>query len=255
MSAAETIPGDTPQRGKSATGGRLFDTLPSETRTTGEAAAARSRLVRRLRIALPIMALILIAAFVFNTQSSTEDPTFLDDFKTVAAATEELQMANPRFAGVDDRGNPFDLTAANARQKPDNRDVVELESPRAVQGGPDEQSVVTAQNGVYYMEDNLLELTENVTLEHRFGDETYVLRAPEATVQIKQEKVLADAGVAGSSSDGGALKADRMQAYNDKNKVVFEGNVSMRIYPNSAEKLTNADSADDSITEVNLRSD
>ena len=60
---------------------RVLDTLPMQARTTGDQAAARSRLVRRLRVILPITALVLVAAFFFNTQSNSVDEAFLKDFE------------------------------------------------------------------------------------------------------------------------------------------------------------------------------
>ena len=176
----------------------------------------------------------MVAAFVFNTQSNSVDPAFLDDFKNVKDATEELRMANPRFAGIDENGKPFEVTALAAKQAPDARDIVELDRPRAVQGGDDKTSAVTADNGTYRSEDKILELTNDVQLEHKIGAENYVLRLPTATVIMDEETVVGDAGVGGEGSDGAQLSADRMKAYRADGRVVFEGNVSMRIYPKSA---------------------
>ena len=234
MSGGDVISEDRPARGHSVRGASALDNLPSAARTTGERAAARSRLVRRLRIALPVLALILILAFFFNTRSNHVDDAFLKDFEQLTATTEDLRMASPRFAGVDDRGRPFEITADAAIQKNENRDLVTLEQPRAVQGDQGDETVVTAEKGVYRSEENILELEDEVTLEHQFGKETYVLRSPSATVSIKDEVVESTAGVGGQSSDGGALRADEMRAYRSEGRVIFEGNVSMRIFPKSA---------------------
>lgn len=221
-----------PTRGKSVKGERALESLNFRARTTGQDAAARSRLVRRLRVILPTIAVILIVAFIFNTRSNTVDQAFLDDFKTITASTEELRMANPRFAGVDDDGKPFEITAVAASQDPETKEVIRLESPRAVQGGGDESSVVTAESGLYRSEENILTLNRAVTLEHQLGASTYILRSPIATVSIKDQIVTSDAGVGAEGPDGGTLQADRMSAYRGDGRVVFEGNVSMRIYPN-----------------------
>ena len=42
------------------------------------------------------------------------------------------------------------------------------------------------------------------------------------------------AGVGGEGQDGSKLNAERMTAYRAEGRVVFEGSVSMRFYPNSA---------------------
>lgn len=213
---------------------RLLDSLPTRARTTSKEAAARSRLVRRLRIALPVLAVILVAAFIFNTRSNQVDQAFLDDFEDLSASAEELRVASPRFTGVDNNGKPFEITARSATQRPGGPDVVELEMPRAIQGDNDEKTIVTAERGFYKSEENVLELQDGVALEHKIGSETYVLRAPAATVAIKDEIVSSNAGVGGEGQDGSRLSADRMTAYRAEGRVVFEGDVSMRFFPNAA---------------------
>lgn len=217
-------------RGKSVKGARALDSLDFRSRTTGKEAAARSKLVRRLRIALPALAVFLVIAFIFNTQSNPVDQAFLDDFKS-SVSTEELRMANPRFAGIDDTGKPYEITANAASQDPATRDVIQLDHPRAVQGSDDETSVVTAESGLFRSDENILTLSRAVTLEHELGAKTYVLRSPTATVSIKDQIVTSDAGVSAEGPDGATLKADTMKAYREDGRVVFEGNVSMRLYP------------------------
>lgn len=218
-------------RGKSVKGARALDSLDFRSRTTGADAAARSRLVRRLRVALPGLAVILIIAFALNTQSNRVDQAFLEDFKSIAASTEDLRMANPRFAGIDDEGKPYEITAVSASQDPAVRDVIQLDQPRAIQGSEDETSVVTAESGLFQSEENILTLNRAVTLEHELGAGTYILRSPTATVSIKDQIVTSDAGVSAEGPDGATLQADTMKAYREDGRVVFEGNVSMRLYP------------------------
>ena len=218
-------------RGKSVKGARALDSLDFRSRTTGADAAARSRLVRRLRLALPALAVVLVIAFIFNTQSNPVDQAFLDDFKSISASTEELRSVQPSYAGIDDTGKPYRITANSASQDPATRDVIQLDQPRAFQGEGDEASVVTAESGLFRSDENILTLNRAVTLEHELGAKTYVLRSPTATVSIKDQIVTSDAGVNAEGPDGATLKADTMKAYREDGRVVFEGNVSMRLYP------------------------
>lgn len=226
---------------------RVLDSLPSQARTTGDKAAARSRMVKRLRIALPILALVLVAAFLFNTKSNQSDDAFLDDFKAMTTTAEELRMANPRFAGIDDGGKPFEITAESATQNTNVKDLVTLDRPRAVQGEAADATVVTADKGVYRSDVNILELEDGVVLQHEVGTDSYTFRSPSATVAIKDELVTSDAGVGGEGTDGSTLAADHMKAYKAEGRVVFEGNVRMRIYPKknaqAAEETQDAEDA------------
>lgn len=212
----------------SAGGG--LKTLRIGPRLTGAEAARRAAIARRLRIALPVAAFALVAAFFANTRQDRPDEVFLKDFADLGAAPEELRMANPRFAGVDGKGNPYEITAEAALQSPQAQEVVELVRPRAVTSRPDERTVVTAESGVFQSKENILTLKEGVALERAIGGQTYVLRAPVATVDIDGETVVSEGGVEGES-EAGRLRADTMRAYNGERRVVFEGNVSMRIFP------------------------
>ena len=205
---------------------------------TGEEAQARSRMVRRLRIALPVGALFLIGLFFVNAGRNAPEPVFLDEFKDVTATAEDLRMKNPTFSGIDAKGKPFDITAEAAIQSPETDKIVDLEFPRAVTRSDDETSVVTAKAGQFRSEENLLFLREDVRFEHEIAGENYVLITPAAKVAIDQETVESDTGVNGMGPDGSTLRADTMHADNGSGVIRFEGNVSMRIYPSDEAGLS-----------------
>lgn len=215
---------------------RVLDSLPNRRRLTGEQAAARSVLVKRLRIALPALAGVLVLALFFNTRSGGGDEAFLEDFANLEATPEELKMANPRFAGVDDKGHPYDITAEMALQAPGAREIVELVKPRALTTGADARTEVTADKGVFRTEENVLDLSNGVTLSHSVGDATYVFTTPAASVSLREETVHSTSGIEGRS-ESGTLRADGMRAYNSEGRTVFEGNVSMRIFPSKAKAV------------------
>ena len=211
----------------------VLDNLPTRQRLTGDQAAARSQIVRKLRIALPILAVVLIGALLVNTQSGSGDDAFLDDFANLDATPEELRMANPRFAGVDDKGHPYEITAEAALQASGVQDLVDLVNPRAVTRGVDSNTIVSADKGLFRSKENILDLSDSVIVNHSIGGEAYVLKTPAATVSIGEETVQSTTGIEGES-ESGRLRADTMRAYNSEGRVVFEGNVSMRIFPKKA---------------------
>lgn len=212
----------------------VLDSLTIRRRTTGEEAAARADLMRRLRIALPIVALILVAAFFLNTRKGGGDDAFLDDFADLSETTQNLSSVRPQFSGVDARGDPYEITAATASQKPEAKEIVELDQPRAVTAGGGEQSVVEAKTGVFNTEEKRLLLKDGVTFEHKIGGDNYVMKSSTATVSIDNQTVETGSGVTGAGPGGSTLKADRMNANNRDGVVTFEGGVSMRLYPKQA---------------------
>ena len=214
----------------------VLDSLPSTQRTTGEQAQARSLIVRRLRVILPVIALVLIGALFFNTRTNVADDAFLDDFANLEAKPEELRSTNPRFAGVDDRGFPYEITADTALKPPGGFDVAELVNPRARTNGANDSTLVSANRGVFQINSKVLELNDGVTLEHKIGDDIYMLHTDTAVITISDETIHTTGAVEGEGA-AGTLRADSMRAVNTEGRLIFEGNVRMRIYPEKAKEL------------------
>lgn len=208
----------------------VLETLELRQRLTTAEATARTTMVRRLRIGLPVVAFALVAVFFLNTREDTVDDAFLKDFANLDATPEELTMANPRVTGIDDKGQPYEITAETALQNPGAKETVELIRPRAVSRGADDRTVAYADKGLFQSSEKILNLRDGVTVEHAIGGDAYVLRTPTAKVSIEDETVESNDGVVGEG-EAGTLRADRMRAYNGEGRVVFEGNVSMRIFP------------------------
>ena len=225
-----------PARASGRTNKGALDSLTIRRRTTGADAAARAKFMRRMRIALPILALVLIATFFLNTRQSGVDDAFLDDFADIDASPQNLKTAKPQFSGIDARGNPYEVTAETALQQANGGKVVDLEAPRAVTSTGDGQSVVAAKSGVFDADAKRLDLKDGVIFEHKVGATNYVLKTPTATYTINDRRVVSEAGVDGEGSDGERLKADRMSADERDGKLIFEGNVSMRVFPRRNEE-------------------
>ncbi len=215
--------------GRTNTG--VLESLTIRQRTTGEDAAARARFMRRMRIALPVVALVLIATFLLNTRQGGVDDAFLNDFADLDASPQNLKTARPHFTGVDARGNPYEVTAEAALQQVNGGKIVDLEAPRAVTSARGAQSVVAAKTGLFDADAKRLDLKGDVTFEHKVGGTNYVLRTDAATYTIDDRRVVSESGVDGEGGDGQQLKAERMSADDREGKLVFEGNVSMRIFP------------------------
>lgn len=241
----DTMTADTSPAGRRVPNesGERLATLRMRTRLTGTQAAARSTMIRRLRLILPLLALLLVAAFFITAREEASDDVFLNDFADVEAVPTDLQMANPEFTGVDDQGNPFNITATSAVRRPEEKQSVDLVDPRAVTRRGDRPVVIFAHRGAFAEDTNMLSLSSGVTLEQEIGGRNYVLRTPAATVAMETETVQSEAGVEGEGPGGARLKADRLDADSGAGRVRFEGNVSMRLYPKGAEKDPDAENS------------
>lgn len=218
--------------GAAATAGRdRLSGLPSGPRLTTSEAEAWMAMMRRLRVLLPVVGALLIVVFLLNTRNDRPDDVFLDDFAAINAGAEDVRMANPRFAGVDKRGDPYDITADAAVRSAAAETRVTLENPRAVTRTDDKDAVLGAAAGEFDTESRILVLRDEVTLERRIGEDIYVLKSAAATLSVEDQTVVSDAGVSGVGPGGSTLSADRMEAFNREGRVVFEGNFRMTINP------------------------
>jgi lipopolysaccharide export system protein LptC len=136
----------------------------------------------------------------------------------------ELQMVNPRYAGVDREGRPFIVTASSGRQIPDRQDLMSLQAPRAdlrTHGGAD--IAVTAISGVYQAQAQLLDLFGDVTVLHqngsRFVTQTARLNAATNTAQGSDP-------VEGHGPSGD-LKAQGFRILDQGDVVLFTGKSEM----------------------------
>jgi len=132
-----------------------------------------SRLVARLKVVLPAsaLALLLLIAAWPRIQSAVERIKLHAPHLDLSEAR-NLRMVNLRYAGVDRHDRPFTVTSDVARQRPNAEDTVELESPKAdmtTQSGT--WIAVTAENGVYKPQAQLLDLAGNVELFQDKGNE------------------------------------------------------------------------------------
>lgn len=247
--AYENLTSDGPADAGETGRDRLAGLTPRR-RLTGEQAAARSRMVRRLRVALPIVALALVAFFLASAGDDGQRNIDLSDLEEdgIDASAEELRMANPRFSGVDADGAPYDITADTATQARSDEKLINLERPKAVTVGDAKSSTLTARAGAYRSDENTLVLRDDVTYARQAGEDGYVLRTSEATFTVDEERVVSDRPVSGEGPRGSTLRADSLQADNQSGRVVLEGNVRMRIYPKTekdAEKDVDAANAPD----------
>jgi len=209
----------------------ILENLPTGSRVSSTDALARSRNVRRLRLILPAITFILIAAFLITTtQAPPSENTRLDDL-TLDEVSAAIGATEARYAGLDKNGEPYEVTAAQASQDPDRPDFINLNVPRATLRDGEATTLTTAEKGFYQRETQMLELSDNVILEREIQGQTFTLRAPSALVSINDEIVTSDSGVKGEA-ESGRLRADKMKVYNEERRMVLQGNVVMKFTPN-----------------------
>lgn len=194
-------------------------------------AGTRRRLVRVLRVGLPVAALALLGAiFLFPSPEISGVSV-----EGMSVGGEGLRLERPRFSGEDADGRPFVVTADWAL--PDGPDPEEIAlGPLEGQARADAERALTleAGGGVLRVKEERLRLEEGVAVETSDG---WRLTASAAEVDLDAGTLDAVGPVEGSGPMGrltaAAMRAERRPegAY-----VRFEGGVTLRIRPGAAQE-------------------
>jgi LPS export ABC transporter protein LptC len=186
--------------------------------------AEYSRVVARLKVALPVAAgLILLLIFVLP-QIRSESERFRIGLKNVTdIANDTLSMVNARYFGTDDNGEPFVVTAqkVHERSEPDanGSKLIDLTAPRAELNTNDgKHAVLTATSGIYDRKDEVLDLAGQVDLTQ--GD--YEMHTTAARIRLKDSTASGDAPVTAKGSFGDIQSKGFIARQNDR-VLIFTG--------------------------------
>lgn len=203
------------------------------------AAARHSRLVRTLRVAVPLVVALSLAAIIaisiFNPfRLLSKLPLDVGDL--VVSGT-KITMESPHLAGFTNDGRPYEMWARSATQDLTSADHVDLHTLRAKVVNDDQSTVVIeARDGKFNTKAQLLKLEKDVYLRTSTGSEAWMTSAD------------VDMGKGNVSSDepvdvkwlGGKLRGQRLRITEKGDVIRFEGGVVMDLdnaqLPNASEE-------------------
>jgi lipopolysaccharide export system protein LptC len=205
-------------------GGRLIAGIDSE--RMYRRARRHSRLVRTLRLAIPLV--LLFAALVTAVVATLLNPLRalaklpVDIGKLVVSGT-KITMQAPRLAGFTADARPYVVTARAAAQDILKPDLLELQDIHATMQMQDKSSFeVTARNGLYDTKGEKLQLQNNilvVTAKYRAVFE-------EALVNTRGGHMISERPVEVQMLQG-TINANRMELINSGEIIRFERGVTM----------------------------
>lgn len=225
-------------KGDDASLGRQHNKTPKDAQRRAISSDKRPRLkgnkwysifVYRMKVFLPVAAVILVLLIFTWPFLQTEDLHFRLNFAAVSAnQNEEPSMINPRFLGIDKDNLAYSITADLARNLTLGSPSVELEMPKAdIALNDGTWLVLTAKNGVFQEDKNTLDLTGSVNFFHDSG---YEFQTKKVEIDLKNGLAWGAEAVRGQGSFGEL----RGQGFNmlDKGKIiVFTGKSKLMIYP------------------------
>jgi len=198
--------------------------VDSAVRTAGR----HSRLVRVVRIGLPIAVVISLAALVFVTYY--QPAQLFDKLPNVsgklAVQGSKITMELPHIAGFTRDSRPYEFTAETAVQDITTPDVIELANLRASMEMQDKDKVqVSAKGGTYNTKGDSIILRDQVVVTSAQG---YSARMREAAVDMKKGNVISEQPVE-ITLPTGLLKANRMEVIDSGALIRFDRGVVLTL--------------------------
>ena len=162
-----------------------------------------SQLVVSLKVLFPSLAAVMIGLVIIWPQMKAQQD---EAVSLLASETEQYNMpndqmmSNPRFFTVDEKGEPFNLTAESAFELPGETRRVQLNSIQAdILMRGDRWFALDARTGIYSQADDTMELLEQVNLYTQTGNE---METTQALINMKNQDIFGNQDVFLRSGQG-----------------------------------------------------
>ena len=194
-------------------------------------AARHSKRVRTLRVVIPVIVALALAAIVFV---SVFNPWRMlvnlpIEMGNLVVSGTRITMEAPRMAGFTPDGRAYEVSAQAAAQDVTNPNQVELQKINARIEMQDKTPVrMTAAKGVFDTKGEVLKLDEEIIVQST----NYEGRLQEATVSMKQGTLFSQKPVTLKFLNGD-LQAKRLSITENGALILFEGGVSMTLTINN----------------------
>jgi lipopolysaccharide export system protein LptC len=190
-------------------------------------ARRHSRVVRFLRVALPVAvvvgAIVISLITIFNPLRMLAAKLPINMNNLVVSGT-KITMEQPRLAGFTKDERAYEFTAEAAAQDLTKPDIVELKNIHAKLEMQDKSSMeLSADTGTYNTKSETLKLENNILLGSSGG---YKGRLSEAIVDVRKGNVVSDKPVQLDMLQG-TLNANRLEVADSGDVVRFLGGVDM----------------------------
>jgi lipopolysaccharide export system protein LptC len=186
---------------------------------------AHDRLVRVLKIVLPIAVGLLLAYVFLSPLSKGKEGSFLLDKNKVDVAKERMKVQSAQYRGLDDKGRPFTVTADHALQPSSTDPVVQISGMAAQIELPDGQGRVVADRGRYNLDNQKVDVVGPI---HVTGPQGYQLQTRDVSMDFNTKKVAGQNGVEGQMPLG-HFKAGQLDADLRQRTVKLSGRARLHI--------------------------
>ena len=189
-----------------------------------------SNFVGFMRYALPLGALLLLGLVIVWPLATGREEGFRITFSDAPDLDGSLKMVNARYIGVDNRNQPYTVTAAEANQPDPDSPLVTLEEISAdvfTDAGAGQWIALTAREGLYERETRQLDLAGDVSI---FSDQGHEFHTDRAHIDLAARTADGDAPLSGQGPLG-LLEAGNFFLDDNAQSMFFGGGVKMTIFP------------------------
>jgi lipopolysaccharide export system protein LptC len=199
----------------------------SRTRISADQTQRYSQFVTLAKRGLLIAAGVLIAAVLVYSLQPRQRQQFTMSFQRLGIVNNDLAMIKPRLTGVNEEGDPYVVTAAEAIQDHADAQRAQLANIEADVTLKDGSWVgATAPHGLLNAAARTLVLTGAVAI---YSDKGYEAHTTAAHVDMGTGMIVGSKAVAGQGPLGN-FRADRFKIDRDNSVVYLYGNVRMIVY-------------------------
>ncbi len=182
--------------------------------------AESSSFIKHARLALPLLALIMIA--IVFTWGAINNPSFtpVSDPEKAPKTIGKNELLNPQFKSVDQKNQPYTITARRAFQAEKNESLMLLEEPAGdllLNSG--KKITVRSQNGEFEQVDQALFLIGDVRLIH---DDGYQMETQELHVDLTENRAWTQKDVFAHGPEG-TIESKGLTGDNNKQNLIFTG--------------------------------
>lgn len=174
--------------------------------------SAHDRVIRWLRIALPMGVGALFAFMSIAPLTIASDMSFVLDKNKVEVAKERMRVTEALYRGEDSKGQPFSLHAGSAVQQTSREPVVHLQDLNASLAMREGPALLRADRARYNMDTEKVLVEGPVTYQSADG---YRLVTRDVDVDLKTRTLASQGAVEGKmplgTFSGGQISADLPQ--------------------------------------------
>jgi lipopolysaccharide export system protein LptC len=182
-------------------------------------------LMRLLKIALPAGVGLLLAYLLLSPLSKEKEISFLLDKNKVDTARERMKTQKAEYRGLDDKGRPFSIEAAQAVQAKSSDPVIDIGGMAARIELEDGPATITADKARYNMDTQKVDVLGPILFTAKDG---YKLETRDVALDLNKNKAVSGGGVEGQMRLG-RFTAGGMEVDLPQRRIVLTGRPRLHI--------------------------